>query len=71
MSTNTWYVSIRYRDIKNLHLSDIIKCDGISVEDGFMGDAIGTSHKHTFPLEKPTRAGFPLWDKAIRNIKNK
>ena len=51
-----------------LHLSDIIKCDGISVKDGFLVDAVGVSRKHIFPLEQPTRADFTLWDEAVRDI---
>ena len=49
----------------------MIKYDWMSVEDGFLDKVIGVSRKHIFQLEKPTRADFPLWDKAIRIIKNK
>ena len=67
--TNSWYISIRYENTqKLLHLSDIIKCDGISVDDGFLGNAIGVSRKHNiFPLEKPTRTNFAPWGEAVRN----
>ena len=53
---------------KLLHLSDIIKCDGISVKDGFLVDAVGVSRKHIFPLEQLTRANFTLWDEEVRDI---
>ena len=54
---------------KLLHLSDIIKCDGISAEDRFLGDAVGVSPKHNISLlEQPTRADFTLWDEAVQDI---
>ena len=40
------------RHKKLLHLSDMIKCDRISVEDRFLGNKIGVSQKHIFPLTK-------------------
>ena len=51
-----------------LHLSEMIKCNGVSVEEGFLGDAISMSRKYIFPLEKPTSADFTLWDEAVQNI---
>ena len=36
---------------KLIHLSDVIKYDRISVEDGFLGNAIEVSRKYIFPLE--------------------
>ena len=53
---------------KLLHLLDIIKCDGVSVKDGFLGDAVGVSHKYVFLLEQPITANFHLWDEAVQNI---
>ena len=53
---------------KLLHLSDIIKCNRISVKDGFLGNVVGGSQKHILPLEQPTRADFTLWGEVAQNI---
>ena len=53
---------------KVLHVSDIVKCDGETIDKGLLGNSVGGESTHTFPLEKPTRADVRLWDEAITRI---
>ena len=51
-----------------IHLSDILKCDGQSLRDRVLGRDYFNSLTHKFPLKRPTRADFTLWDTAIHHI---
>jgi len=50
-----------------LHLSDIICCDGITIDRWAMTEEPGMS-THTFPYEQPTRSDFEHWRDAIRAL---
>ena len=49
-----------------LHLSDIVCCDGITIDRWALSDEPGMSETHTFPHEQPTRRDFEHWRDAIR-----
>ena len=53
---------------KVLHVSDIVKCDGETIDKGWLGNSVVGESTHMFPLEKPTRADVRLWDEAIMRI---
>jgi hypothetical protein len=48
-----------------LHLSDISKCDGITLDNFVTLDYVETSHSHVFPKEEPLASDFRLWRDAI------
>jgi len=51
-----------------LHVSDLVKCDGVMIDKGLLGNSVGGESTHKFLLEKPTRADARLWDEAITRI---
>ena len=55
---------------KVLHVSDLMKCDGVTIYKGLLGNLVGgeSTHTHMFPLEKPTQADVRLWDDDITRI---
>ncbi len=48
-----------------LHLSDISKCDGKSLDTFVLSDMAETSVQYTFPQEEPASKDFTLWKEAI------
>jgi hypothetical protein len=52
-----------YRNL--LHVSDISKCDGITLNGFVILDMAETSIHHTFPCKAPTPSDFCLWKDAI------
>ena len=48
-----------------IHISDIIKCDGKTLDEFITLDLIEVSEAHTFPREQPTKSDFRLWNKAM------
>jgi hypothetical protein len=48
-----------------IHVSDIIKCDGKTLDEFITSDLIEVSEAHTFPWEQPTKSDFRLWNKAM------
>ncbi len=48
-----------------LHLSNISKCDGKSLDTFVLSDMAETSVHYTFPLEEPAAMDFTLWNEAI------
>ena len=48
-----------------LHVSDIVKCDGNTLDEFVLSDSIKTSVLYTFPREDPTTLDFKLWDEAV------
>ncbi len=54
------------RQCRNLiHVLDIIKCDGKTLDEFITLDSIEVSETHTFPQEQPTKSDFQLWNEAI------
>ena len=51
-----------------VHLSDIVLCDGYTLERGILGDSVAGHSRHKFPLERPTHADFRLWDQAVGHL---
>ena len=57
------------RKFKNMiHLSDLVVCDGTSLDGQVLTDTRTPSRLHIFPVEYPARADFKLWNKAIQVI---
>ena len=58
-----------FRKFKNVfHLSDIVCCDGQTVDQSVLSHEADKSLVHTFPLEQPTAADRSLWVEAIKAI---
>ncbi len=55
-----------YRNL--LHVSNISKCDGITLNKFVISDMAETSIHHTFPHEEPTSSDFCLWKDAITHL---
>ena len=47
-----------------LHLSNIVCCDGVTVDNWALTNDPGES-THTFPHERPPHSDFALWQDAI------
>jgi hypothetical protein len=56
----------RYRNL--IHVSDIVKCDGQSLDEFIISDLSELSCVHTFPREQPTATDFPQWNEAIGKL---
>jgi hypothetical protein len=48
-----------------IHVSDIIKCDGKTLDEFNTSDSIEVSEAHTFLREQPTESDFRLWNEAM------
>jgi hypothetical protein len=48
-----------------LHISDIIKCDGKTLDEYINSDSTGVSKAHTFPREQRTKPDLRLWNNAM------
>ena len=55
-----------YRNL--LHLSDISKCDGVTLDEYNVSDCLETSALHVFPREEPTSSNHHLWGEAISRL---
>ena len=53
---------------KLLHISDIVKCDWVTIDRSILGDTMGGRSTHIFPQEMLTRADLRLWDKAMERL---
>ena len=53
---------------KLLHISDIVKCDQVTIDRSILGDTVGGRSTHIFPQEMPTRADLRLWDEAVERL---
>jgi hypothetical protein len=51
-----------------LHLSDISKCDGITLDAFVCSDSAEASTGHIFPYEEPTPSDHGLWREAIARL---
>jgi hypothetical protein len=51
-----------------LHLSDISKCNGITLDNFVTLDYAETSHSHVFPKEEPLASNFRLWCNVIHRL---
>jgi hypothetical protein len=56
----------RYRNL--IHVSDIVKCDGQSLDEFIILDSSDLSCAHTFPRVQQTATDFCLWNKAIGKL---
>ena len=56
----------RYRNL--IHVSDIVKCDGQSLDEFIILDLSELSCAHTFPREQPTATDFCLWNEAFGKL---
>ena len=63
-------VQVVRHDLGVVHLSDILRCDGRSVDPLFLGDDTfpAPSDRHTFPLQQPTRKDYETWRTCIQTI---
>ena len=48
-----------------VHASDVISCDGKTVEPSVMTNDPGESNKHKFPQEHPTKKDYKIWRRGI------
>ena len=51
-----------------LHVSDIVLCDGDTLDEFVISDSTEVSVSHVFPHEEPTNADFRLWKDAIASL---
>jgi hypothetical protein len=51
-----------------LHVSDIVRCDGHTLDKYITSDSTEVSKAHTFLWEHPTEGDFQLWNKAIIKV---
>ena len=56
----------RYRNL--IHMSDISRCDGRSLDPFVISDSAEKSTQITFPREEPTRSDFTLWKVAVSTL---
>ena len=56
----------RHRNL--LHLSDILKSDGRTLDEFVVSDYTEISRDHVFPREEPTPADYRLWEIAIDRL---
>ena len=54
----------RFRNL--LHVSDIVKCDGRTIDEYVTSEFSEESVELTFPREEPTPSDFRLWKDAVR-----
>jgi hypothetical protein len=48
-----------------LHISDIVHCNGLTVDEFVLSDNAEVSPKYTFLQEQPTTSDFKLWKEAL------
>jgi hypothetical protein len=53
-----------------LHVSDIVKCNGCTIDEFATSEFLEVSIHHTFPREEPTPAYFRMWRDAIHRLCN-
>jgi hypothetical protein len=54
------------RRCRNLiHVSDIVKCNGKTLDEFITSDSTELSEAHIFPREQPTESDFRLWNEAM------
>jgi hypothetical protein len=51
-----------------LHVSDIVKCDGVTLDKFVVLDSTEESVLHVFPHKEPTQSDHRLWYKAINRL---
>jgi hypothetical protein len=57
------------RQFRNLlHISDITKCDGVTLDEFCISTSSEESALHVFPCEEPTHSDFCLWTMAINRL---
>ncbi len=56
----------RFRNL--LHVSDIAKCDGHTLDEFVVSDFAEELVHHVFPREEPTWADLQVWNKAISRL---
>jgi hypothetical protein len=75
INAKTYQIGYRGKDLESLnivhrfrnllHLSDISKCDGITLDEFVISDMAEESAQHTFPREEPPPSDFTFWKEAI------
>ena len=59
----------RVRHFKGVvRVSDIISCDGRTMEPSMLDNTSGDYSSYTFPYQKPTRGDFAFWKDCIRSM---
>ena len=58
----------RFRNL--LHVSDLVQCDGVTLDEFVISDSTEQSVLHTFPREEPSRSDHRLWGSAIASLFN-
>jgi hypothetical protein len=56
-------IAHRFRNL--FHVSDIVKCDGHTIDEFIVSGSAKTSTSLVFPCEEPMNADFWLWKEAI------
>jgi hypothetical protein len=51
-----------------IYLSNISKCDGITLNEFVVSDCSKILHLHVFPREEPLAANFRQWHDVIRQL---
>ena len=51
-----------------VHASDVISCDGKTVEPSIMTNDPRKSNKHKFPQEYPTKKDYAMWRRGIEYV---
>ena len=54
----------KYKGI--VHMSDTRLCDGQTIKPWVLNKSPAESSSYMFPLERPTRANFDLWNDSVR-----
>ena len=57
-----------YRNL--LHISDIVKCDGATLDEFVVSDGVEESLSYTFPHEEPISSDFRRWEEAMKRLCN-
>jgi hypothetical protein len=53
-----------------LHVLDIAKCDGVSLDEFVVSDLAEELIMHIFPRKEPTQTNHRLWNEAITRLCN-
>jgi hypothetical protein len=60
--------NIVWRFCNLLHVSDIVKCNGVTLDEFVVSDSTEVLVFHVFFCKEPTAANFRLWEEAIASL---